>query len=326
MTIEHFARVAMVALFALVLSGVARAQDTKLTIMVFQGMQNLPIFAAQSKGFLAKRGLSLDVKIAPTSDEMRAGLAEGRWQIIHTAVDNGVAMAEVAKVDIIIINGGDNSFNHVIAQADINSLADLRGKTVIVDAPDTAYAFQLYEILKRKGLKKDTDYKVKVVGATFKRLAELQENKDSKASMLNPPFSLRAQKAGMKDMGEAAKLLGAYQGTSGVVLRSWAKANPDILVKYMQAYIEGLRWSLDPKNKDEAIKLYVDGLKLPPDVAAATYALAADPKQGLAKDAKFDMAGFKNVLKLRADWTGKKPGNPEKYLDLSYYKKALAGL
>ena len=325
MIFGRYARVAMAAAFALALGGVARARDTKLTIMVFQGMQNLPIFAAQSKGFLAKRGLAIDVKIAPTSEEMRAGLADGRWQIIHAAVDNGVAMAEVAKVDIAIISGGDNSFNHFIAQPDINSFADLRGKTVIVDAPNTAYAFQLYEILKRNGLNKG-DYNVKVVGATFKRLAELEADKELKASMLNPPFSLRAIKGGMKDMGTAAKMLGVYQATGVVVLRSWGKANSDTLVKYMQAYIEGVRWSLDPKNKDEAITLLADGLKLSPDVAAATYAIAVNPAEGLAKDAKFDLEGFKNVLKLRADWTGAAPGAPEKYLDLGYYQKALAGL
>jgi ABC-type nitrate/sulfonate/bicarbonate transport system substrate-binding protein len=126
-------------------------------------------------------------------------------------------------------------------------------------------------------------------------------------------------------LGAAANLLGAYQATGGAVLRSWAKANSDVLVKYLQAYIEGLRWSLDRKNKDEAIKLLTDNLKLPPEVAAATYAVAADPADGLAKDAKFDLEGFKNVLKLRADWTGAAPGAPERYLDLSYHQKALAG-
>jgi ABC-type nitrate/sulfonate/bicarbonate transport system substrate-binding protein len=333
MTIGRFANTAIVAakiaalMAALVLAsgGLARAQDSKLTIMVFPGMQNLALFAAQSKGLFAKRGLAVDIKMAPSSDEQRAGLADGRWQIIHAGIDNAVAMAEVAKVDIAIVCGGDNSFNHVIVQPDIKSFADLRGKTMVVDAPDTAYAFQLYEILKRNGLGKG-DYAVKPVGATLKRLAAMQEDKTLSASMMNPPFSLLAMKGGMKDLGAAASLLGAYQATGGAVLRSWAKANSDVLVKYLQAYVEGLRWSLDPQNKDEAIKLFADNLKLPPEIAAATYAVAAAPVDGMAKDAGFDMAGFRNVLKLRADWTGAAPGAPEKYLDLSYYQKALAGL
>ena len=46
-------------------------------------------------------------------------------------------MAEVAKADIAIVSGGDNSFNHLFVQPDIRTLADLRGKTVIVDAVNT---------------------------------------------------------------------------------------------------------------------------------------------------------------------------------------------
>ena len=64
-------------------------------------------------------------------------------------------------------------------------------------------------------------------------------------------------------------------------------------------------------------------------LALAGYRHATDPAEGLAKDAKFDMDGFKNVLKLRAElegqWGGKPPA-PDKYVDLSYYDRALKGL
>ena len=53
------------------------------------------------------------------------------------------------------------------------------------------------------------------------------------------------------------------------------------------------------------------------------------PINGFAKDAKFDMQGFKNVLKLRAELEGQWGGNPpppEKYIDLSYYNGAVASL
>src|SRR3954462_5063535 len=101
--------------------------ETKLTIMVFQGVQNLPFFAAQTKGFFAKRDLAVEIKIAPTSDELRNGLAEGRYQIVHGGVDNGIALAEVAKADIAIIIGGDNGWNQLYVQDAIKSYADLRG-------------------------------------------------------------------------------------------------------------------------------------------------------------------------------------------------------
>jgi len=71
--------------------------------------------------------------------------------------------------------------------------------------------------------------------------------------------------------------------------------------------------------------MLVERFKLQPAVAARTWELLADPKFGLAKDAKFDEAGFRNVLSLRAEiegsWGGKAP-SAERYVDLSYYEKA----
>ncbi len=158
---------AAIACFATAITPPSRAQTTNLTIMVFQGMQNLPQLAAKSQGFFAKRGLNVDLRIAPDSDELREGLAHGRYQIVHAGVDNAVAMAEVAKVDVAIVMGGDNGFNRLIVQPDIKSYADLRGKTVIVDAPDTAFAFLMYEMLRKNGLNKG-DYQIRPVGASFR--------------------------------------------------------------------------------------------------------------------------------------------------------------
>jgi ABC-type nitrate/sulfonate/bicarbonate transport system substrate-binding protein len=302
----------------------ANAQ-TKLTIMVFQGVQNLPLLAAEQQGLFAKNGLAVEVKIAPTSDELRNGLAEGRYQIVHGAVDNAIAMAEVAKKDIAVVIGGDTAINHLFVQPEIKSYADLRGKAVIVDAPNTAYALQLYKMLELNGLKKG-DYEVKVVGATFRRSQAMQQDKSNAASMLNPPFSVQAELAGLRDLGSAVKAVGPYQATAGWVMRDWAKANEAVLTSYLKAYLQGLRWVMDPANKAASAKLLAEKQKLTPEVAEKSVALYADPTEGFAKDAAIDMKGFENVLKLRADFQGGTAASPDKYIDLSYYKKALAGL
>jgi len=319
---------AAVAGIATALTSPLHAQTTNLTIMVFQGMQNLPLLAAQSQGFFARRNLNVDVRIAPDSDELREGLAHGRYQIVHAGVDNAVAMAEVAKIEIAIVMGGDNGFNRLIVQPDIKAYADLRGKTVIVDAPDTAFAFLMYEMLRKNGLNKG-DYEVRPVGASFRRLDAMLKDKSAAAAMLNMPFTLRAAAAGLGDLGSAVEALGPYQGTGAFVLRQWAVANSDVLVRYMQAYIEGLRWGIDPKNRADATKLYIDALKLNEAMATRTLAIASHPTDGLTRDARLDPDGFKNVLSLRANvmkqWAGNAPA-PEKYLDASYYAKALAGM
>lgn len=233
-------------------------------------------------------------------------------------------MVEVAKVDVVIVIGGDSSFNHLFVTPDIRSYADIKGKTVLVDAPNTAYAFQLYAMLKQHGLAKG-DYVVKSVGATTARLKGMQDG-TGVAAILSPPFSIRGEREGLKDMGSAAQALGAYQGQTAFVLRSWARANQDTLVRYLQSYLEGLRWSLDRANKDDAVKLYMEKLNLPADIASQCYDVATQPKGGLAVDGAFDMDGFRNVLKLRSEFEGGQPLAPEKYLDLSYYRRALAAM
>src|SRR3954463_9592935 len=224
---------ALGAALALTLTA-ARAEDTKLTVIVFPGVQNLPMFAAQAKGFYAKRGLAVDLKFTPNSDELRNGLAEGRYQIAHAGVDNAFAMKDKANVDVAVVFGGDDSFNRLVVQPEINSLADIKGKTVAVDAVNTAYAFQLYEMLRQKGINKG-DYEVKSVGGTGQRLEALTKDKTLAAAIMTPPFSIRAEKAGLKAIDTAANALGAYQGTGAFVLRTWAAANSDVVVKYIQA-------------------------------------------------------------------------------------------
>jgi len=318
------------AIMALIASvgGSAAVAQTHLTTMVFQGVQNLPLFAAQQKGFFAKHDLVVDQKIAPSSQELRDGLAQARYQIVHTAVDNAVAMAEHANADIVVVIGGDNGWNDLVVQPHIESYGDLRGKAVVVDAPDTAFAFQLYQMLKLNGVGLN-EITVKPVGATRFRLQAMTADKSIGASMLNLPFSLLAEQVGLKRFATAVDVIGPYLSTCGFLLRPWAKDNGDTLVRYIQAYIEGVRWTLDPANKAEATEMLAKNLHIGPEIAAKSYGIAVDPKAGFAKDGKIDTEGFANVLKLRAelhgDWGGKPP-SLERYIDLAYYQRALAGL
>jgi hypothetical protein len=82
-------------------------------------------------------------------------------------------------------------------------------------------------------------------------------------------------------MGTAAAALGAYQGTSAFVLRTWGQANADTLVRYLQAYIEGVHWTLNIANKPEAVALMIERLKLSDDIAAQAYDVATNPKRAL---------------------------------------------
>src|SRR5438876_5030923 len=163
----------------------------------------------------------------------------------------------------------------------------------------------------------------------FRQLKAIRENINDRSATLNPPFSVDSKTSGLKCMCRAIDLIGSCQASGTFVLRSWAKANADTLERYIAALIEGYRWAVSPANREAGTKILVERLKVTPEVAARTWELMTDPKFGLARDARFDMQGFRNVLALRAEiegsWGGKPPA-PERYVDLSYYEHALKKL
>ena len=197
--------------------------QTPVRAKVFPGAQALPMMAGVQQGIFERHGIKLELLFTTTSQEQRDGLASGDFQVAHAAVDNAVAMVERARHDVIIVTGGDSSMNEFFVQPDVRSIADLKGRTVIVDAPNTAYALQAKKILRMNGLK-DTDYTVKTVGGTLFRYRAMREDKSHAASMLNPPFSIDAPGAGLKSLGRAVDLIGPYQATGAWVLRKWASA------------------------------------------------------------------------------------------------------
>jgi ABC-type nitrate/sulfonate/bicarbonate transport system substrate-binding protein len=245
---------------------------------------------------------------------------------VHSAVDNALAMIEVAKVDVVIVSGGDGGTNEFIVGREIASFGDIRGKALVTDAPNTAYALQAKKILLKHGLKDGVDYRINAVGAGPFRLKAMLEGGDNAAAIMNLPFSAQCVEAGLKSLGRTVDLLGPYQAGGAFVLRAWAKANPEILERYLAGYIESLRWVLDKANREEAIALLMAKRNLSRSLATRSYDLMVEPGFGFNPDARLNAEGFDNVLKLRQEVEGGPMPNPAKYLDLSYYDRALARL
>jgi ABC-type nitrate/sulfonate/bicarbonate transport system substrate-binding protein len=314
---------------ALVPAAPAAAQQLgALRINVFPNATNLALYMGIAEGVFEKRGIKLDLRFTQNSEAQREGLAKGEFQLAYSAVDNAVAMVELSHEDVVIVAGGDSSMNEFMVRPEIGSLADLRGKTLVVDRPNTAYALQAKKILKDAGLLEGRDYAIKAVGFTPDRIAAMEKRTDNAAAgMLNPPFSFAAKDKGLKSFGRAIDLIGPYQGGGIFVMRAWARANGPLLERFLAAYIESTRMALASANRAQAIALIAAHLKQDRRIAERTYDEALiKPRFGLAPDARFDLEGFKAVLALRAEIEGQWDGQPPaagKYVDLGYYERAL---
>ena len=313
-----------ILVLAVIASAAAAADPAAVRVNSFPNAKALPLHAGMAKGIFARRDLSLQLSFTENSTKQREGLAAGEFDIVHAAVDNAVAMVETAKKDVLIVTGGDSGMNEFFVQADVRSVADLRGRKLVVDAPNTAYAIQAKKILQKHGLKDGTDYTVVPVGRGELRLKAMAENRDYAAAILNLPFTIQAQQLGMRSLGNTVDILGPYQANGAFALRAWVESNGPLLERYIAAYIESLRWVRRPENQAECVAILMDKLKISRDVAERSYRLLVDPIRGFTPDAAFDREGFGNLLALRTEIEGGgTPPPAEKYLDLSYYRRAI---
>jgi ABC-type nitrate/sulfonate/bicarbonate transport system substrate-binding protein len=324
----------LVILAMLVIGGCATqppAPPKTVNLIVFPGGFNWPIWVAQEKGLFAKNGI--DVKITPTPSSVfqLTNLIGGKFDIAMTAIDNLIAYREgqgeepVLGPDLIAFMGCDNGFLRLESVPEVKSIGELKGKTVSVDARTTGYAFVLFEMLERGGLRLDKDYNVVRAGGVLQRFQALLEKKHD-ATLLLSPFELQAEAKGFHRLGNATDVLGAYQGLVGGARKSWADANRDAVVGYIRAFSEAVDWLYDPRNKDEAVAILRKYLPaMPAPVASATYGVLLSPTDGFQKKAKIDEAGVRNVLKLRTKYAEprKTLTDPSKYYDESFYREAM---
>ncbi len=312
-------------MLALGAASAAGAQQV-LRVNAFPNATNLPLYLGLASGVYEKRGVRLELRFTQNSEAQREGLAAGEFDVAYSAVDNAVAMVELAGRDVVIVAGGDSSMNEFMVRPEIGSLAGMRGGTLVVDRPNTAYALQAKKILRSAGLVEGRDYAISAVGFTPDRIAAMEKGA-ADAAMLNPPYSFAAKDRGLKSFGRAIDLIGPYQGGGFFVMRDWALAHGPLLERFLAAHVEATRMALAPANRAQSIALLASRLKQDPRVAARTYDEALiQPRFGLAPDARLDLEGFRAVLGLRAEiegqWGGRAPA-PEKYLDPGYYERAL---
>src|SRR6266404_9399221 len=137
---------------AIAFATAAAAQETKVAIGYSGWTGFAPLALAKEAGIFKKNGLDVDLKKIPQKDRHLA-IASGDIQCAATTVEtwivwnaNGVATKQIFQMDKSY--GADG----MVVRSDINSIKDLKGKTVAASAPGTAPYFTLAWFLKKNGL------------------------------------------------------------------------------------------------------------------------------------------------------------------------------
>ena len=253
--------------------------------------------------------------------------------MVTTALDNVVAYNQgdgspqaPKDVDLIAVMGGTNGANSLIAQPEIKSIKDLKGRDLAVDAISTGYAFVLQEILAKNGVA-NGEYKLVAFGNTPTRFKALQEKK-AVAGLLAPPVSQAAVAQGYVNLADAAEALGGYQGNrhrgdAG----SGARTMPTRWSASFAPIGRGSNGSEAPANKQAALDIL--RAEIAGDHAGRgrrqTYGFLVAAPKGFDAGGKLDLAGAKQVLELRRRYgpQGKPAADISRHIDESYFERAV---
>ncbi len=303
-----------------------------LSIIVFPGGVNLPLWAGIRQGFFTQQGLDVQPSYTRSSVEQITGLVKGTWDIGLTGFDNIVAYQEGQgeavldrEPDLFAFMGGDNAFLRLVVQPDIKSYANLKGRALSVDAMTTGFAFVLRKMLALNGLS-EAEVSFERAGGAVQRYDALKEGRHA-GTLLLTPFELTGRSFGLHVLQSASDVLPHYQGVVGVANRGWAKDNADRLDRFIAGYLLALRWLYQKDNAQAACAILMENVPhMTAELAAATRGLLLAENGGFDPAARLDGDGMKTVLALRSEYgrPQKKLGDYQKYVDLGYYYRAVA--
>lgn len=228
----------------------------KVTISYAGGTCEAPVFAAYHKGFFEEEGLNVEL-VQAGFDELKQGLATGK---VDAALANIAWFKPIEQGMSLKLTAGIHTgcIKAVIPpDSDIKSFADLKGKTIGVDAIGGGPQIALSAKLREEGLDPNTD--VSWVAYDGNLLDEAIKKGEIQAYMTWDPFPTKAHDdKGYKfllDIGKDDPFNDKYCCFVGVS-SSLVDNDPDTAAKITKALMKSAEWVQD--NPVEAAKISLD--------------------------------------------------------------------
>ena len=220
-----------------------RAQSLEKVIMGYTGIGvGAEIHhLAKDAGLFQKNGLDVEIIYIPAGATAIQAMISGEVSVGWGNEAAGVVTAHAAgyplKMIAVLVNKFVYSF---VTTPSISKPQDLKGKSVAVSRFGSGSDFITRMALKSWGLDATKDVTVLQIGNSPARLGALMAGKIH-GSILNLSQKTRARRAGLRILADLSQIDVEYP--QGVVYTTpgFIEKRPDVLSKYMRAYVEAVR-------------------------------------------------------------------------------------
>jgi len=208
-------------------------------------------FVAKEAGFFAEEGIEVEVvrtagNIAPMA-------------LVSGDVDFSIMSAfllipvSVQNRDVVMLGGFSRyATMTLVARPEIRTARELKGKIFGIQRPGDAYEKNARIGLRHLGLDADKDVTLLSLGTNEVMWTALQTGKVA-ATILSPPATYLARKAGMTFLVDLTDLKVEYQGSTIATRRSILQRYPNLTVRTVRAIVRGVH--LFKTRKEETMRI-----------------------------------------------------------------------
>jgi NitT/TauT family transport system substrate-binding protein len=273
-----------------------------------------PLFATKEAGLFEKYGFETEMVYVQGVQLIQVHVS---GQLDFSTISSVVYLqASVEGADLIqVASSIDNQLMKLMVHPSISSPAELKGKTLAVTRFGSLTDLLVRPALKNWGLEPQKDVKLIQIGR-MPDIATAISQKIVDGGVISFPTSVQAEKMGIKTLLDFANSGFDIPATTVVVSRRYSKANRDVVLRFLKAYIEGTRRLFaDRELGIRALRKY--GGISDRELLASTYDLFTT--RYIKKVPKINIKGIENSLSLIAENNPKAKGRKaEEFMDASF--------
>ena len=274
--------------FAVSVESKAQGLEKALITHSSESISITPLIYGIEKGFYRKEGVDFQFRILRGDLAVGAMLSGKEVDYIYGAGTALLAAVRGAPVRILSHDFKSVLF-YLMAQPDVQSPKDLKGKKIAVSSLGGTGAASARACLKALGLDPDKDMTFIVIGAASIRMAAM-ETGSVQAAIMPVPWNSRMKQKGFKELIFAGKVIS--QPLTGIATtKEKIEQNPERTRKVLRGFLRALK--AVKRESKEVTEFIARKFNLEPQVADETYRIVL---QTLSDDGTVSQQVLQEVL------------------------------
>lgn len=233
---------AIITLYSLLalLPELGAADKVNISHSAVSGSQAV-LFVTRDAGFFKKYDIDLQILFVAGAPPNIAALVSGDLDLTIFAGPAAVA-SNLEGAETVVLMTYINTMEHtIVSRPNIKVPSDLKGKKFGIARPGATDDYGMRVAFKKWGMDADKDLTFLSVGTQPSRFAAVQSGMVD-ATLLQPPFTVRARQAGLHELGSLGDLGLDYLGTSLAATRQTLQKREAVVRRFVRAIVEGIHF------------------------------------------------------------------------------------